>query len=125
MYSENSTTPGKVLISNIKNIKNMTLMNDVDGLQLMLDYICEKYNFTILNKKIHEFEPIGITIIYMLSESHLTIHTFPERKYIAFDLYTCRNYENNEIYKEIHKILINEFEAEGIDSYDIVDRHFE
>ncbi len=34
--------------------------------------------------------PGGITGVLLLSESHLTCHTFPERGFAAFNLYTCR-----------------------------------
>jgi S-adenosylmethionine decarboxylase len=33
---------------------------------------------------------VGITGVLVLSESHLTCHTFPERGFAAFDLYCCR-----------------------------------
>ena len=32
----------------------------------------------------------GITGVLLLSESHLACHTFPERGFAAFDLYSCR-----------------------------------
>ena len=32
----------------------------------------------------------GVTGLQMLSESHLTCHTFPETGYAAFNLYCCR-----------------------------------
>jgi len=32
----------------------------------------------------------GVTAMQMLSESHLTAHTFPERGYASFNLYCCR-----------------------------------
>ena len=32
----------------------------------------------------------GITGLLLLSESHLACHTFPERGFVAFDLYCCR-----------------------------------
>ncbi len=35
-------------------------------------------------------EPGGITGLTMLAESHLTIHTFPEHGFAAFNLYCCR-----------------------------------
>jgi S-adenosylmethionine decarboxylase len=34
--------------------------------------------------------PGGLTGFLLLSESHLSIHTFPERGYAALDLYCCR-----------------------------------
>ena len=32
----------------------------------------------------------GITGVLLLSESHLTCHTFPEHRFAAFNLYSCR-----------------------------------
>jgi S-adenosylmethionine decarboxylase len=32
----------------------------------------------------------GVTAMQLLSESHLTAHTFPERRYVAINLYCCR-----------------------------------
>jgi S-adenosylmethionine decarboxylase len=39
----------------------------------------------------HAFpEPGGVTGLLMLSESHLCCHSFPERRYVAFNLFCCR-----------------------------------
>lgn len=39
----------------------------------------------------HTFpEPGGVTGFILLQESHLAVHTFPERRFAAFDLYCCR-----------------------------------
>lgn len=35
------------------------------------------------------FEPQGCSAVVVLSESHVTIHTFPECGYASFDAYTC------------------------------------
>lgn len=36
-----------------------------------------------------QFEPQGATVLVLLSESHLSIHTYPERGFAAIDCYTC------------------------------------
>jgi S-adenosylmethionine decarboxylase len=39
----------------------------------------------------HQFPgPGGLTGVVVLAESHLTCHTFPERRFAAFNLYCCR-----------------------------------
>ncbi len=39
----------------------------------------------------HQFSgPAGVTGVVVLSESHLTCHTFPEQGYAALNLYCCR-----------------------------------
>ena len=37
----------------------------------------------------HNFKPYGETLVWVLSESHLSMHTYPEEKYISIDCYTC------------------------------------
>ena len=122
MFSENKIS-GKHMIIDLKEIKNHELIHDLDKIKTLLDTICEKYDFSILNKSEHKFEPEGITILYLLSESHLSIHTFPERKYIAIDLYTCRDYSNNAIYSEIYDYLVESFQAKK-ETPTIIDRYF-
>jgi S-adenosylmethionine decarboxylase len=39
----------------------------------------------------HQFpDPGGVTGMFLLTESHLTVHTFPERGLATFNLYCCR-----------------------------------
>lgn len=102
---------GKHMICDIKEIKNHSFLNNIDLLKNFLDELCEKYNYTILTKSEHKFSPQGITILYMLSESHISIHTFPEHNYAAMDIYTCRYYENNEVYNKIYGEIIGAFDA--------------
>lgn len=41
----------------------------------------------ILGDLFHNFSPEGFTGIICLSESHISIHTFPEKKYATLDVY--------------------------------------
>jgi S-adenosylmethionine decarboxylase len=43
----------------------------------------------VLNVFVHQFHPTGVSGIVALEESHLSIHTWPERAYAAVDVYTC------------------------------------
>ena len=44
---------------------------------------------TTLNFQSHKFEPHGVTCLVLLSESHLSIHTWPEKGSAAVDIFTC------------------------------------
>ena len=124
MYADESKiSSGKHMICDIKQIKNTNLMNNLQGIKNVLDIICKIYDFRCLNIVEHEFAPNGITVIYLLSESHISIHTFPERNYLALDLYTCREYPDNEIYEKIYKYLVDIFEAK-LEKPIILDRFF-
>ena len=61
---------------------------------------CEKMliqsGFTILNKIEQYFKPVGYTGLFLLSESHFAIHSFPEENKIYIELSSCveKNYNN-------------------------------
>jgi S-adenosylmethionine decarboxylase len=99
---QDKNSSGKHLICDIKNIKNTKLLNSKLDLKLLCKNICVNNNYTILGEIDHEFHPQGCSFIFLLSESHLSVHTFPEKNHLAFDLYTCRQYEDNSVYINIY-----------------------
>lgn len=48
-------------------------------------------NVTVLELFSHGFSPEGFTAVAMLAESHIFIHTWPEKRYVAVDVFTCGN----------------------------------
>ena len=38
----------------------------------------------------HRFQPHGLTIAFILAESHIAYHSWPERSYASIDLISCR-----------------------------------
>lgn len=44
---------------------------------------------TILKSVFHEFNPHGVAGVVVISESHFSIHTWPEYCYCALDIFTC------------------------------------
>ena len=124
MFQDMSSS-GKHLICDFKKITNNKLLNDKLALKLLCKNLCMENNYTILGEIDHEFHPYGCSFILLLSESHLSVHTFPERNHISFDLYTCRQYDDNSIYIEIYTNLCNKLEASLIESdFKIIDRYF-
>jgi S-adenosylmethionine decarboxylase len=49
----------------------------------------ERCGATVLSVQSKQFEPQGATVLVLLSESHLSIHTYPEKGFAALDCYTC------------------------------------
>jgi len=115
---------GKHMICDICDIKNNELLNNKELLKNLLKNICIKYNFEILGELEYSFTPQGCTILLLLSESHISIHTFPERNHISFDIYTCRQYNNNNEYNEIFDYLIHSLQASLNSKCTIIDRDF-
>jgi S-adenosylmethionine decarboxylase len=124
MFKEYESS-GKHMICDFKGIKNNNLLNNMYQLNYVLKQICIDNEFQILNEIQYKFEPIGCSILFLLSESHLSIHTFPEKNHMSFDIYTCRQYKDNNVYNEIFQYLINILDADGTTSTRrIVDRYF-
>jgi len=116
MFTEKKQA-GKHLICDFKDIPSF----DIDFKRICKE-LCFLHNYEIIGEVEHVFCPEGYTFLFLLSESHLSVHTFPEKKYLSFDLYTCRDYADNTTYESIFEWLLHAFQATG--TYQIIDRTF-
>lgn len=62
--------------------------------------IIRRAGFTIIASRFHKFsvnphDDGGITGVIIVSESHLTIHTWPEKHYVNLDVFFCNYSRNN------------------------------
>jgi len=121
---KNYESSGKHMICDFKGIQNTNLLNNIAGLKYKLKQICQEHDFQILQETEHQFTPQGCSILFLLSESHLSIHTFPEKNHMSFDIYTCRQYTNNDEYNKIYQYLLTELEASDKSVCQILDRYF-
>jgi S-adenosylmethionine decarboxylase len=71
---------------------------------------------TIVESVFHTFSPWGVSGVVVIEESHLTIHTWPEYKYAAVDLFTCGNTINPWV---AFKFLEEKLKAERADLAEI------
>ena len=100
------------MICDLHNIRNTELLNSLSGIRQVVDLICHQHSFSVLGKIEHQFTPQGCSLVYLLSESHISVHTFPEKNYIAMDIYTCREYPSNDVYHQIYDHLAIVFDAD-------------
>lgn len=64
-------------------------LDDVEFLKEHMARAAEISGATILDVSYKKFDPFGATVLILLSESHLSIHTYPEKGFAAIDGYTC------------------------------------
>lgn len=123
---EHANTSGKHLICDFKKIANTELLNDKLGLKLLCKNLCIENNFTIIGEIDYDFYPQGCSFVLLLSESHLSVHTFPEKNHMSFDLYTCKQYHNNEVYLNIYLELCSKLGTSTAQKSEckIIDRYF-
>lgn len=76
---------------------NPNLLNDEEFIKDALKKAAEDSGATLLSIISHKFEPQGVTAVALLSESHISIHTWPEHGYAAVDAFTCGEHTNPEV----------------------------
>lgn len=64
-------------------------LTDIMALEKAMEEAVLASGATILGSLKHVFEPDGLTLVVLLSESHASIHTYPEHSSCFVDLFTC------------------------------------
>jgi spermidine synthase/S-adenosylmethionine decarboxylase proenzyme len=64
-------------------------LNDRKALEEILKLGIEKCGLGLVSIKGHQFDPVGVTVIAVISESHIAIHTYPEALHASIDIFTC------------------------------------
>ena len=87
---ESIRVTGKHLFADLYGIE-AALLRDEPTLMQVFRSALERSGFSILNQFSHHFPTggQGVTGIFLLATSHATFHTFPERVYMAIDVFSC------------------------------------
>jgi len=65
-------------------------LDDIDRIDKAMRKCVEVAGATLLHIHLHPFEPNGgISGVAVLAESHISIHSWPERGYAALDVFMC------------------------------------
>ena len=89
----------------------------LDDLELLRIYLKEAViaaGATLLNMVDYQFKPSGVTLVALLSESHASIHTYPELGACFVDLFTCGTTCD---YRGFHQYLSKALKAQTINDF--------
>jgi S-adenosylmethionine decarboxylase len=64
-------------------------ISKVEEIRSILDKSIAKSGLHVISLTFHQFHPQGVSGVYLLGESHLSVHTWPEHGYVALDIFTC------------------------------------
>lgn len=65
-------------------------LDDIELMERVLRKCVVKCRATLLHIHLHRFSPSGgISGVAVLAESHISVHTWPERNFAAFDIFMC------------------------------------
>ena len=103
---------GTHLLLDLWGARNLTDPAQIDA---ALREAAEAANATILHSHFHHFGPDGgVSGVLVLAESHISIHTWPERDFAAIDIFmcgACNPYESLPVLKAAFKpgqVLLSE-----------------
>ncbi len=65
------------------------ILNDRERIVMYMKRAALESGATIVTAAFHEFNPHGVSGVVVIAESHLAIHTWPEYRYAAVDVFTC------------------------------------
>lgn len=68
---------------------NPDVISRVEQVEQILVRAAEVADVQIWSISFHRFRPIGVSGVVVISESHLSVHTWPELGYVALDIFTC------------------------------------
>ncbi len=64
-------------------------LNQIEVVKRLLIDVAEAINVNVIDSAFHQFAPCGVSGVLVISESHISIHTWPEFRYAAVDVFTC------------------------------------
>ena len=77
----------------------------VETWETLLPDACRDAGATVLGSRFHQFDPDGVTGIVLLSESHASVHTWPEAGLATLDVFTCGSLDSNAVVARIREAL--------------------
>ncbi len=89
----------------------MSHMTDLDFVYRFLDEFPESVGMTkithphVLRYVGAQTEDWGLSGFVIIAESHISVHTFPERSYVNIDVFSCKNFDTDRAAKEIKRIF--------------------
>ena len=65
------------------------VIDDEQLLRRLVQEAIKKTKHNLLELNSRKFTPVGVTVLGILAESHISLHTYPEIGYVGVDIFTC------------------------------------
>jgi S-adenosylmethionine decarboxylase len=87
--------PGLHIIANISAIPLSHKLVEFTEFRKFIDNEIVAFNLSKVGEVYHNFPGGGFTAVVCLTESHLSIHTWPEQNYLTFDIFLSNYLKDN------------------------------
>lgn len=101
--------PGTHLIATLTSERSL---DQYASFRRLVDELIDRHRLQKLGEVYHNFSPAGYTAVVCLSESHLSIHTWPEHGRINIDIYLSNFLRDNDgTVMDIYRSIREHFDA--------------
>ena len=76
------------VVFKLQNVKKEFTLSK-KGVLTALESLCREHHLKIVERNVTDFKGGGMTVSFILSQSNLTVHTWPEFNAVHIDLITC------------------------------------
>ena len=102
---------GLHIISNFES-QQANILQEFYSFQVFIDTAVSDLKLNKVGEAYHNFDGGGFTGVVCLSESHLSIHTWPDRNYVTFDVFLSNfSTDNGPKAKLIYQQVLDFFQA--------------
>ena len=102
--------PGLHIVANLGTNKALDQFSEF---REFIDTCIVDLSLTKVGEVYHNFDGGGYTGVVCLTESHLSIHTWPEKKYLTFDVFLSNHLrDNRSITRELYRRVLVFFDAQ-------------
>lgn len=83
--SETAALPGHHLLLDFEGARRL----EAAAIEAVLRAAAQAAGARVLEARLHDFGNGGVTGVLLLAESHVSVHTWPEKSFVALDIFLC------------------------------------
>ena len=98
-----------------------SLLREVDALRAKCLELVAETGLVAVGECFHQFDDGGgVTGVVVLAESHLSVHTWPEKCFVTLDVFVCNmNCDNRAKARQLFEALVARFQPKDMRSYEV------
>lgn len=97
---------GKHAVFDVSNVGADIDLTHIESVKPLVHTLADLCHLHVVHEAGHQFEPHGVTYVLILSESHLSIHTYPEFRRAYVDIFCCDpNFDETHALHMVKRVL--------------------
>ena len=119
--TNNANDKGIHILGDFYDVQNgFDEMLNADLLEKFCEQKVEAVGLTQVGKLFYQFPGSGVTGVILLAESHVAIHTWPEKGYLTLDIYVCNvSQDNTQKAKRIYQYFKDFFLPQRVNHQEV------